>query len=190
LRIKIGGNMKALKILLLFIPTIILAGCSTLPDPEKSDSSLLIGSIVMHVSNVDSQYGLNVNGNQYDNITLKIYDPESKEIDLVTNKDGYFVTDKVIPGYYYLEKMGIKITNEHAYQTMSIVFSKPYPRIQIEPGKVNNIGIIEWYYDGEEGTRANFDAKYRDINNYYTENYNNSKWWERETVELPIMGKY
>jgi hypothetical protein len=165
--------------------SLILMSCTSLPEPNNVEDNLTIGRVKQHGSNYDTFEGLNVNSTHYDGLILTLVKIDDKTVvKIKPNMNGYILEKNLASGSYELVKMVLLLKSERASLTLHIDLNEKPPRIEIENGKVNNLGSIEWESDPKEGATYKINFGYELISTHMKAEYSNSLWWKREEKEV------
>jgi hypothetical protein len=142
----------------------------TLIQPQNEDSTLLIGATVLRASNFPAQPPFN--GIRTGGIEIHLQDPKTKELVKLSSEEGsgcFYLFDPKSETYRVTR---VYISVESAGYTREL-YTTIDRNIRIHKGKVNNLGLLQWYADNETG----------DITIYYNDNYAPLKEWIRESTQ-------
>ena len=166
--------------------SILFFSCSTMLriEPQTCKQSLVIGQIRLEAKNFSKVGSISVNGIHHSSINIRVLNLTTGEEFEVLSRGGtglfYFLSEE---GNTY-SIVNFKYTNTGTHGTYAQISVSPTDLIlQIEPGKVYNIGKIEWNADKDAHAHYfTFKRNYLELENLIRIKYAKSKWnlheWE------------
>ena len=98
---------------MIFWGALVLASCTTLPDPSQTVQTLLVGEVVVEAKNFASNEGggININGSRTDGVTLTLTNYQSKAVTVLkADKAGFFCSAALPAGDYLISKILLELS--------------------------------------------------------------------------------
>ena len=98
---------------MIFGGALVLASCTTLPDPSQTVQTLLVGEVVVEAKNFASNEGggININGSRTDGVTLTLTNYQSKAVTVLkADKAGFFCSAALPAGDYLISKILLELS--------------------------------------------------------------------------------
>lgn len=175
---------------------LVLASCTTLPDPSQTVKTLLVGEVAVEAKNFasDEGGGININGTRTDGVTLMLTNYQSKAITVLkADKAGFFCSAALPAGDYFISKILLELSTVTA---MGGVTSSNTFTIYIDPsasakfvlpeGKVSNLGKIVWYANGDGDSTVTPEEQYDGVKNRFIAIYQKSKWLAQDWISFKV----
>jgi len=171
--------------LLIFV-FVVFSSCATTKfskEPDESITTLLVGQIRLETYGIPIGYELK--GPYTSPIQIYLENMSTGEIAKLESKgsEGFFSMINPSAKSYRIQKIYLKAFGENYYAEFEFIISSEVI-LNINEGKVNNLGLIEWKYD------YNYKRQYADNLNYektkiwFEEKYPESVWNKKEWVNI------
>jgi hypothetical protein len=167
-----------------FLILCLLVACATIPTATEKNSTLLLGEIVFSSNNYVSYNGISFIGTSTGNIQISLRNKETQEsISTATDKRGFFYIN-LQEGKYEIERLYLEKTRSNG-DWAYIYFNPNQKNLEIEKGKINNIGTIHW-------TLTDDNHNYMQINNSsaiqerFAKQFPKLNWNEKEWIYNPL----
>ena len=155
-----------------------LTSCASIkvPVPKPGQNTLVIGKFNVNTNaNVMTtlrNQSLSFQGTNAAGIFVYLKNNQTgRTVPVVTQKDGWFFTNKLAAGQYTIER--IYLEPKTAERTLILTLSGPFTAITIEEGKINNLGTV--IIDvGDETYTLRVD--YNEITNDFENSFPDSEW--------------
>lgn len=161
--------------------------CTSFPEPNERQTTLLFGRIVQTGKNYPTHGSASVNGTNTVGIVVSITNTDTNQkYKLYSQYGGYFSSLVFPSGNYELKSFYLTIQSGNS---VADILMNPGNdrRFTIVSGVVNNLGLIEWNCDAEEGMTYWLDKGYSDVREYFAARYPKSGWnsleWRNVTIE-------
>ena len=181
---------------MVFVGALVVASCSTLPDPSQTVQTLLVGEVALEAKNFGSNEGggININGTRTDGVTLTLTNYQSKAITVLkADKDGFFCSAALPAGDYFISKILAELSNVQgtAGQTSTntvTVYINPSAstKFVLTEGKVTNLGKIVWYANGAGDSAVTPVEQYDGVKNRFIALHQSSKWLTQDWVSFKV----
>jgi len=155
----------------LFVCLLVIS-CVSLPEPDSKNQTLVVGIANIqdnyHPSDSSSRAGIEITLNKFSG---------TGGYTLVTNADGIFYSAKIPGGIYKL--------SEVKYPSGNVIFilDSP-PKIEIENGKVNNLGTFTLIGTSGVGGPLNWSSGYEQVRFLFGQKYSSSNWNQKEWINI------
>jgi len=164
-----------------------LIGCRTIPMYTEIKPTLLVGEISF-TSNL-RQFGVSFDGINTSGIEIVLKNTDTNEnIRIPADKNGLFFANLQY-GRYTIEELYIKKKGNYGWSDFYI--TQPTKRVlEIERGKVNNIGTLQWSFIDRMHNLVQVDNS-SNIKNKFSERYPKSNWnqieWKYEQWDFDFV---
>jgi hypothetical protein len=160
--------------------------CTTFPEPTNTKNILVIGQLVENGLNNENYNGATINGKHLSNIELTIINENTKtKTVLKTTSTGQFFSVELEAGEYKVKKIHLKVVNGNSYATSNFI-PDSLKYFTIKNDVVNNLGVIEWIADADQGHVYNVNMNYSTIKDNFLKNNPDSIWNSKVWVETTI----
>jgi hypothetical protein len=125
--------------LLVIFAVLIFIGCTSVPVPTPGQDTLLVGKLLVNWNVTGKMSG----GNGKIKFGIRTYfqnNQTGKVISVSTQKDGWFLTNRLTGGDYTIQKFYIEREQGNAIYQMTL--NGPF-YITLEDGVVNNMGTVQ-----------------------------------------------
>ena len=176
-------NLKFKCFFLLNLSLCFLIGCKSIPMSTEKTPNLLVGEIVFVVSDYVSSQGISFNGKTTSGIEITIRNIATNEIlRFAADKNGLFYAD-LQEGKYWINELSIK--KQHYDGSWAYISAgSAQPKVfEVERGKVNNIGTIQWSIDKRNNVIQMDNSS--DIKNKFSKQFPESIWNTKEWIYNP-----
>ena len=181
------SNSKCFGFLILIITAnIVFHSCSTFPEPNEINDTMLIGKIIQNGINYDSFNGASVNGKHTSDIEITVKNLSTNEITkLKSYYGGMFSTIRLPEGNYEISILYLKVVNGNSYANVfSNLANVKY--FSIINGSVNNLGLIEWNCDNNEGYNILLNRNYINVKEDFNKRNDKSSWNNIKWVNVDV----
>ena len=159
-------------------------GCkSSIPMFTERTPTLLIGKIVFGGSDYVSRQGISFSGISTSGIEISFRNTVTNEVfRFSSDKNGLFYVN-LQEGKYWIDELYIKKErNDGAWS--DIYTNLPRKILEIERGKVNNIGTIHWTFVNRRHDVVQLDSSF-DTKNEFAKQFPQSNWNMQEWIYNP-----
>lgn len=170
--------MKRIYIILVKLSLCFLIGCTSIPTSTEKNQILLVGEIVFVGSDYVSNNGISFDGTTSSGIEIILKNTANNEIfHISSNNTGLFHVN-LKEGRYMIDELLIK--KERYDGVGEYLYTNPAQKVlEIEKGKVNNIGTIRWsYIDRKHNTIQTDNSLAVKIN--FSKQFPKSNWNQKE----------
>jgi hypothetical protein len=152
----------------------------------KGIPNVVIGKLVLDATNDNSNHKIHLDGTYTKGMTITIKNlSTNKEYTMSANSDGYFNTDKIVPGDYEISKIEIVVLSGPNHRDQYVTFNRGERFFTINANKVNNLGLIHWEYDGDLASHhIQLNNSYDEVMNIYSQNNSNSQFAPGDFVNI------
>ena len=159
------------KIFCVFIISALVYSCVSLPEASNGNQTLVVGIIIVRHNKTTKKIGT----------TLYLQELNGKKMYTIrSGSDGLFYSTKIPHGGYKLTKVVWKIGNTTWTTTSGSIY-----RIEIENGKVNNLGVINNTGNNKSATYT-WNSGYGQVRDIFQQKYGSSNWFEKEWINNGI----
>lgn len=172
------------KIVFILFSGMLFFGCSTIQEPAGTSSSLLIGKIVLAAKGYEGIGHVSVNGIHKMSIDITMENTKTGEKYVLTsNREGMFYSTKIPAGEYYITKLFFQYSSNNAW---AYIYASPESNFvfQIVPGKVYNLGVINWLAESRRGVSFQFNKEYDAVYDEFKKSYKDSLWLGYEWIKV------
>ena len=176
-------NMKCKYSFFLKLGLCFLIGCKSIPMSTERTPTLLIGQIVFGGSDYVSRQGISFSGITTSGIEIALRNTVTNEVFRFSpGKNGLFYIG-LKEGKYWIDELYIK--KERNDGAWSDIYTNP-PRkvLEIERGKVNNLGTLHWTFVGRRHDVVQLENS-EDTKNEFTKQFPKSNWNTKEWIYIP-----
>jgi hypothetical protein len=161
---------------LIFFVVLIFVSCISVPIPTREQNSLLAGKLLVNWNATGKMSG----GNGKIKIGIRTFfqnNQTGKITSIYTQKDGWFLTNKLAGGSYTIQKFYIE--REQGSTIYIMTLEGPF-YITLEDGIVNNMGTIQIDIGNDIYTYrlVDYDTIKYDFHNEFPDSEWNSYKWE------------
>ena len=162
-----------------------LIGCRAIPMSTERNQTLLVGDIVFVGSNYISRNGISFNGTTNSGIEIVLKNTDTNELFRFSpGKNGLFYIS-LQEGKYKIDELYIKKVNHNG--AWADVYTHPSNKLlEIEKGKVNNVGTIRWFYVDRRHVVEQDDNSIA-VKNEFSKQFLNSNWNQKEWQYNPFV---
>lgn len=158
----------------------VLAACQstkTVVEPQTEEDCLVMGLVELNAKNIPSEAGSWMNGTHRKDIKVMFTDPDGKEVAVtVLRSDGLFMSRKFKAGTYRLTGFYYAIERNNGWVKFPVTLSEP-KTYYIKDGVVNNLGFMDWRYDGgTHYSRVSWGINHDFVEQKFMETYPESAW--------------
>jgi hypothetical protein len=175
-------------IMVCFLLMLMLVGCSTILEPTKPEDSLLIGQLTLKSEGWEDFMNASINGTLKGAISMQIENTDTGETYATsTSSNGFFSKINPASGIYVIKKLVYQNTSTNAYITLTWEPNIKLKYIQVDPGKVINIGILTWVATKNKDNKKSSliqDDKPEILKDQFVVDFPKSLWLQREWVNL------
>jgi len=179
--------MKSTHLFLIILSAFLLIGCMAIPVSTEKNSTLLVGEVVFVGSDYISNEGISFQEETTSGIEIALKNIATNELFRFSpGKKGLFYIN-LQEGKYVLDELYLrKERDDGAWEYIS---TYPTQRLfEIEKGKVNNIGKINWAYVDRKHevlqTDLSIEVKDEFLKQFPKSNWNQKEWkyktWSNE----------
>jgi hypothetical protein len=166
--------------LLAVFAMLVFIGCTSVPVPTLEQNTLLVGKLLVNWDVSGKMSG----GNGKIKFGIRTYfqnNQTGKTISISTQKDGWFLTNKLTGGDYTIQKFYIE--REQGNSIYQMTLNGPF-YITLENGVVNNIGTVQidignggYYY-----RLVDYDVIRYDFQEEFSDSEWNSYEWKNNSL--------
>ncbi len=176
-------------VIILFAVLVILVSCAGtkfIKEPDAGLKTLLIGQIILNTTEIPKGY--EAKETYTSGIEIHLEKSPSGEITKLSSrgKDGYFFMTNPDAKSYRLDKLYLHVYASNYVWTFSCEFPHPVV-IQIEDGKVNNLGLISWKANYKLHQHFVDNINHENIKRWFKEEFPESDWNTKEWVNIKIL---
>ena len=166
------------KFILVILTLSLLTGCRTIPMATESNPTLLVGEIAFTGRHFVSSNGVSFDGTFTRGIEISLRNVATNEaLRFSPDNNGLFHIN-LPDGRYLLDELYIRRYNSQG--AWSNIFTNPSQRfIEVERGKVNNIGTIRWTFVGRRHHIEQIDNS-EAVRDAFTRRHTRSNWNQKE----------
>jgi len=178
---------SATKVVLLFV-FCLLTGCTSIPTSTEQNLTLLVGEVVFSSNDYINSQGISFVGITKGNIKISLRNTETKEIiTAFTDGTGFFYVDRLQEGKY--EIIELFLEKKRPDGAWANIYVNPARKVlEIEKGKVNNTGTIDWIFSESKHIVIQSDNSLF-VQNNFAKRFPKSNWnlkeWIYNTISLP-----
>jgi hypothetical protein len=168
----------------------LVYGCVSLPEPDNENQTLVVGIFIHEAKGYQTYGSVSVNGTTKVGINITLQELNSgKNYSMRTKSEGIFYSTNIPQGVYRFTRVYIK--KESGSSWADITWSEANigtTRIQIEHGRVNNLGTITLNAtDGPNATGQRiYNQGYDQVRNLFQKQKSSSNWNQREWLNNGI----
>ncbi len=193
--------MKKLLVLISFCFLFFSCASTLQVGPDDDNKTLVIGQIKFIGKNFERSGRASINGVHTFGIRLKFKDSRTgEELETtVKNKNGLFYFTGSVDSRYEFISLSYKKSYKKSYRkSYEIITSEGYASliqplrgviIDLEKGKVANLGMIKWKSDGDFGSTFNQNFTEVPLKDYLMEEYPDSGWLSYEWEKISLFEK-
>ena len=171
---------------LLKLSICFLIGCKTIiPMSTERNQTLLVGNIVFAGNNYISRNGISFNGTTNSGIEIILKNTDTNELfRFSSGKNGLFYIS-LQEGKYRIDELYIKKANNDG--AWAYIYTNPSNKLlEIEKGKVNNVGTIRWFFtDGRHVVEKDDNSTV--VKNEFSKQFSSSNWNQKEWQYSPFV---
>jgi hypothetical protein len=170
---------KSFIVILFFLFSSFLISCTSLPDADENNQTLVIGEIILNAKGFLTYGSASVNGTSKRGIEITIREISSgKEYKMKSWSEGLFYSTKISEGNYMIIKYYFKNTVGNSWA--DVTQNNPGYIFEIENGVVNNLGLIQWNSERGKSTLSFYNSQHEQVRTDFREIYAESNWNEKE----------
>ncbi len=189
--------MKKLLVLISFCFLFFSCASTLRVGPNDDNKTLVIGQIKFIAKNFERSGRASINGVHTFGIRLKIKDSlTGDELETtVKNKNGLFYFTGNVDSRYEFISLSYKKSYKKSYRNTTYEGYASYVTplrgvtIDLEKGKVANLGMIKWKSDGDFGSTFNQNFTEVNLKDYLMEQYPDSGWLGYEWKKISLFEK-
>ena len=177
--------MKRIYAILLKPTLCFLIGCTAIPTATDKNQTLLVGEVIFVGSDYVSNNGISFNGTTTSGIEIVLRNTSNNEsFRISTNNTGLFHIN-LQDGKYMIDELYVK--KERNDGAWSYLYTSPSQKVmEIEKGKVNNIGTIRWSYLERKHNVIQTDNSLA-VKNNFSKKFPKSNWNQKEWEYSKLM---
>lgn len=157
---------------------VILAACSTLPNPSDDGTALVIGEIRLINKNKEFPF---LQETTLDMIKIIIQSVDTgNKFELLSTDNGLFFTTKLKSGIYEIVEFGI--VRQYNNENNRLVAYQNWQYFTVVNGKINNLGLIIWTIPEYGNWKINYTRDYESLKVKFFEKYTKNRWNETEWI--------
>jgi hypothetical protein len=162
----------------------LFVGCSAIPTSTEQNSTLLVGEIVFIGSDYISNNGISFSGTITSGIDITLRNTTTNELSrFSSDKNGLFYMN-LKEGKYLIDELYIK--REDNRGAWAYLYTNPPQKIlEIEEGKVNNIGTIRWSFVDRKHDVLQTDNSFA-VKMAFSKQFSKSNWNQKEWKYNPL----
>ena len=170
----------------IFFISILLIGCTSIPEANSDIQTLIIGELQLEASGY-STANVPINGISTVGIDMKIQNTSTgKDYFLRSTTGGVFFSVNVPPGIYRITRLYYKREAGNAWR--EVWWDRPLgtSSFEVEFGKTNNMGQLHWVSVSGISSTLQHNEGYEQVSNNFIQNNPKSNWLEKEWVSTNI----
>ena len=171
------------RIILATLAFSLLIGCRTIPMATENNPTLLVGKVIFYGRFI-SAHGISFDGTITRGIEISLRNTTTNEVFRFSPDNNGLFHINLQDGKYALDELYIRRYNSEG--AWSNLFTNPSQKfIEVERGKVNNIGTIRWTFVNRRHHIEQFDnlATVRDA---FSARYTRSNWNQKEWIYTQV----
>ena len=170
--------MKRIYSFLAKLSLCFLICCKSVPISTERNPTLLVGEIVFLGNNYSSNNGISFNGVTTSGIDIVLKNTITNEIFRFSSDENGLFYINLQEGKYLIDELYLK-KERHDGAWASIYTNPSQKALEIERGKVNNVGIINWSYVDRKHKIVQTDDSVT-VKNLFSKQYPTSNWNQKE----------
>ncbi len=163
----------------------VLSGCSSVPMPDRSSSTMVIGMVelkgVEDHGKGDAEV-LDLAGG-YVRVTIENSRTRQERI-LKSDHNGFFFTDTLPTGRYALKSFYLKQREGYQSVTINPEAGRESQYFCVSAGKINNLGMIVWEKGAENQSDYRLNMGYAEVESQFRNLDSGGRWRDVPVTEL------
>ena len=165
----------------------LLIGCTSIPASTEQNPTLLVGEVVFSCNDYISSQGISFVGITKGDIKISLRNKETKEIiSVFTDKTGFFYVNRLQEGKYEITELYLEKKRQDGAWA-NVYVNPAVKELEIEKGKVNNIGTVDWSFSERKHNIIQTDHSLL-VQNSFAKRFPKSNWnqkeWKYNTISL------
>jgi hypothetical protein len=174
------------KLIIAMFALVLFYSCSTLPEPDRKTTSLLVGQITWSGSGYTNPDELPLNGDHYFPIELTfLCTSDNKPYIIKSDPNGFIFSTDLPSGTYMLQKVSYTYSIGSKTAEYYATFSKSRS-FTITTYTVRNLGKLDVVINHSNGVHFFGSKGYDEVKASFKNSYPSSKWlelnWENENL--------